>query len=169
MFCCCVLTADLQGNPSRTGGSFPPHRPAGSCCHCRKEKEKKNKRGAFSFQPPRCNKTKGFTFLLCWLHPPIMSLFYCSIITGFEGRKKRNETFHVFCRSGSVSRMCSLFAGLKIAFYELSVKHAVSSCFFRGVFWAVRLMGSAAFCGVPSFSNFTSSLRLMCTYCVYTV
>lgn len=49
---------------------------------------KKNKRGAFSFQPPRCNKTKGFTFLLCWLHPPIMSLFTPPSLPGLKGGRK---------------------------------------------------------------------------------
>lgn len=84
--CVVVLTADLPGNPSRTGRSFPPHRPAASCCcHWRNEK---NKRGAFSFQPPRCNKTKGFTFLLCWLHPPIMSLFTPPSLPGLKGGRK---------------------------------------------------------------------------------
>lgn len=65
--------------------------------------------------------------------------FYSSIITGFEGRKKRNKTFHVFCRSGCVSRMLSFVAGLKLLFVRCRMYQMLTFAFL-GICFARRLI-----------------------------
>lgn len=101
------------------GGKLPtaPRRtaPPGWLLLSLKERgERKNKRGAFSFQlsTPPMQQNEGVYISPLLAASTNHVAFYSSIITGFEGRKKRNKTFHVFCRSGCVSRMFRVFGGL---------------------------------------------------------
>lgn len=93
-WCCSVvvLTADSHGNPSRSGGSFPPHRPAGSCCHWRERRREKNKRGAFSFNPPDATKRRGLHFSSAGCIHQSCRFFTPPSLPGLKGGRK--ETRH---------------------------------------------------------------------------
>ncbi|MEQ2252539.1 hypothetical protein ILYODFUR_022787 [Ilyodon furcidens] len=102
-----VLTAELQEDPVR----FPPHRPA-------EQTPAAGIEGSVPSSAPTLMQQSQGVYISPLL--PAASTnhvaFYSSIITGFEGRKKRKAAFLVLCSPGSVSRMLSLFAGLKLLF-----------------------------------------------------
>lgn len=105
------------------GGSFPPHRPApaGSCCHWAEGKKRRRSRrrrvggGAFSFQPPRCNKTNGACiFSSTGLHPPIMSPFFPPpSLPGLKGGRKKEKKKKIR-HSTSFSRLRLRFPDVQI-------------------------------------------------------
>lgn len=100
---------------------------------------KKKQEGSVQFSTPPMQQNEGVYISPLLAASTNHVAFYSSIITGFEGRKKRNKTFHVFCRSGCVSRMLSFVAGLKLLFVRCRMYQMLTFAFL-GICFARRLI-----------------------------
>lgn len=106
LFCCCPYRRLAGRSFSYRGeASHRTARLAPAVIEGRKKQE-----GSVQFSTPPMQQNEGVYISPLLAASTNHVAFYSSIITGFEGRKK---TFHVFCRSGCVSRMFGLFLDLK--------------------------------------------------------
>lgn len=144
LFCCCPYRR-LAGKSFSYRGKIPTAPPGWLLLSL---KEGKKQEGSVQFSTPPMQQNEGVYISPLLAASTNHVAFYSSIITGFEGRKKRNKTFHVFCRSGCVSRMFSLFAGLKKCCLWAAVFIWMQSALvYWAYFGAVRLMiADCSFC-----------------------